>query len=91
MSKTLYVGNLSYDVTEAELVDLFNMGSGFVRRVRIALDRETGKSRGFAFVDLTTEHAAKIAVGTLNDTMLCGRTIRVRIAEEKGPRIENRR
>jgi len=89
MSKSLYVGNLSYDVTDGELADLFNMGSGFVRKVRIATDRESGKSRGFAFVDMVSEHAANLAVGTLNDVVLSGRSIRIRIAEEKGaPRVQ---
>lgn len=83
MNNSLYIGNLSYVATEAELVDLFAMGSGYVRRVRIAMDRETGKSRGFAFVDMISEHAAKLAIGTLNGIELGGRSLRVRLAEEK--------
>lgn len=82
-NRTLYVGNLSYNVSEDELLDLFDMGSNFVKRARIAKDRETGNSRGFAFVDFVSEYAAKLALGTLEGVSLDNRAIRLRFAEPR--------
>lgn len=81
MSKRLYVGNIPYDVTQAELRDFFHPHD--LTEVKICTDRETGRPRGFGFVELPSEEAAADAVRNLDGTQLGGRTIRVNIAEEK--------
>jgi RNA recognition motif-containing protein len=58
MSKKLFVGNLSYNATEADLRDLFAQ-TGEVASVKVILDRDTGRPRGFAFVEMSTDDAAQ--------------------------------
>lgn len=93
MSNKLYVGNLSYDVTEDEISQLFNR-CGRVTGVRIIKDRETGKSKGFAFVEMESSEEAESAVQHMRGQDLKGRPIVVDIAREKsgfGGRDEGRR
>lgn len=83
MSKKLYIGNLSYDTTEAGLRELFEE-VGPVASVNLITDRETGRPRGFAFVEMESDEGAKSAIEELNNRQLDGRTITV--AEARPPR-----
>jgi len=79
MSNRLYVGNLSYSTSEEELRTLFS-GAGNVRSVSVITDRDTGRSKGFAFVEMETDAEAQEAIRTLNGMTLQNRQIRVDIA-----------
>ncbi|NLD44082.1 MAG: RNA-binding protein [Chloroflexi bacterium] len=76
MAKNLYVGNLSYSTTEDGLREAF-AAYGEVSRVNIITDRETGRPRGFGFVEMATDDAAQAAVEGMNGQSLDGRQIRV--------------
>jgi len=80
----LYAGNLAYSTTEAELEELFSQ-VGQVVEVTVIFDRETGRSKGFGFVQMADEAAARAAVERLNGTDLGGRTIRVAEARPRRP------
>jgi cold-inducible RNA-binding protein len=83
MGKRLYVGNLSYSTTEADLRDAF-MGTGQeVTDVKLVLDRDTGRPRGFAFVEMATDEGARVAMESLSGKDLQGRTIAVSEARER--------
>ena len=84
MGNRLYVGNLSFNATETDLMDLFGQ-AGQVKDVALIQDRVTGKSRGFAFVTMTTDEEAATAISTLNGKNIEGRTISV---NEARPREE---
>jgi RNA recognition motif-containing protein len=86
MGKRLYVGNLSYNATEAELREVFAEGGKGVTEVNIVLDRDTGRPRGFAFVEMATDQEAAQAVETLNGRELQGRAISVSEARERAAR-----
>jgi len=81
---TLYVGNLPFSATEAEIRGLFEQ-HGKVDSVKIINDRETGKPRGFAFVDMSTSEA-QAAIQKLNGFQMNGRPLRVNEARERAPR-----
>lgn len=84
----LYVGNLSYKTTEADLQDYFSQ-AGVVTSCNVMLDKFTGKSRGFAFVEFATEEEAKKAVEQLHNKEFQGRALTVNVArprEERPPR-----
>ena len=87
MSKKLYVGNLPFSSTEADLEDLFGR-HGTVESVNVITDRETGRPRGFAFVEMEEASAAQDAIRALDGTDLGGRNIKVNEAQDKnrGPR-----
>ncbi|MCS6914275.1 MAG: hypothetical protein RMK29_13600 [Myxococcales bacterium] len=85
MGTKLFVGNLSYSVTEQELRDAFSQSGRTVQTVRIALDRETQRPRGFAFVEVATDADADSAINEWNNKMLSGRTIFVERAQERPP------
>lgn len=76
MSKKLYVGNLSYSVTVSALEELFG-SVGEVASVNLITDRMTGRSRGFAFVEMTAVEDAQKAIAELNGRDLEGRAIKV--------------
>ena len=76
MSRKLYVGNLPYDTTETVLQDLFER-AGTVDKVTVMRDRDTGRARGFAFVEMGTEDEAQTAIGELNKYQLDGRGLNV--------------
>ena len=76
MSQKLYVGNLSYNTTESELQSLFER-AGTVDRVTVMRDRETGRARGFAFVEMGSAEEAQKAIGELNSYELDGRSLNV--------------
>jgi len=82
MGKRLYVGNLAYSVTEAELREVFEK-SGAITEVKMVLDRETGRPRGFAFVEMASESAATQAIANLNGREMQGRTLTVNEAQER--------
>ena len=81
LSKKLYVGNLSWSTTEAELKDLFEQ-HGTVTSVSVITDRETGRSRGFAFVEMDPADA-DTAMQALDGQELGGRSLRVNEANER--------
>jgi RNA recognition motif-containing protein len=85
MSTKLFVGNLSYSITELELREAFSQSGRTVQSVRIAVDRETQRPRGFAFVEVATDADADSAINEWNNKMLAGRTIFVEKAQERAP------
>ncbi len=89
MAKNLYVGNLSYDTTEASLQEAFG-AYGEVVSARIITDRETGRSRGFGFVEMETQEAADAAINGLNSQQVDGRSLTVNEARPRTPRGESR-
>src|SRR3954463_9913403 len=88
MGTRLFIGNLSYNVTEQELREAFTGEQIELRSVRVALDRETGRPRGFAFVETATDDGAKASIEKLSGRVLQGRSIIVEEAQAKpaGPR-----
>ncbi|AEA33588.1 RNA recognition motif domain-containing protein [Hippea maritima] len=84
MVKTLYVGNLPYSTTEDELKELFGE-YGEVSSTKIITDRETGRSRGFGFVEMSDDDAQK-AIDSLNGVNFGGRNLKVNEARERKPR-----
>ena len=84
MSKRIYVGNLSFQTTEEGLRDLFSQ-HGEVLSATIVMDRDTGRSRGFGFVEMD-QNAAQAAIETLDQTELDGRNLRVNEAKPRESR-----
>lgn len=82
MSRRLYVGNLPYDTGENQLQDLFAQ-FGQVDSVRVMRDMATGRARGFAFVEMSSDDEAQRAVTGLNETQLGGRSLTVNEARPK--------
>jgi RNA recognition motif-containing protein len=89
VTKKLYVGNLSFSNTEADLKDLFGR-HGCVESVNVITDRETGRPRGFAFVEMSEESAAQDAIRALDGTDFGGRTIKVNAAQDRQSRGSGR-
>ena len=85
MTNRLYVGNLNYALTNEELKQLFEK-VGTVADARVLLDRETGRSRGFGFVTMSSETEAAAAIQTLNGFLLSGRTLVVNEAVDRQSR-----
>ena len=83
--KNLYVGNLSHSTTEEELRTIFQAHGG-VEKVSIVTDRDTGRARGFAFVEMTDAAEADKAAAALNGTELGGRTLKINEAKPKTDR-----
>jgi RNA recognition motif-containing protein len=83
MGTKLYVGNLSYNSTEASLRAAFEADGRQVREVALIMDRETGRPRGFAFVQMASEADAKAAIAALDGKDLDGRALRVNEAQER--------
>ena len=82
----LYVGNLSYSVTEGKLTEVFS-AHGKVNSVKLITDMDTGRSKGFAFVEMADQDGSKKAIAALNETDLEGRSIKV---NEARPKTEGR-
>jgi hypothetical protein len=83
MGTRLFIGNLSYNVNEQELREAFS-GEGIeVRSVRVALDRDTGRPRGFAFVETATDEGAKASIEKLSGRLMQGRAIIIEEAQAK--------
>jgi RNA recognition motif-containing protein len=83
----LYVGNLPWSVTDESLTALF-AAHGQIDRAKVVMDRETGRSRGFAFVTVGDENVANAAIAALNGKDVDGRALTVRKAEPRPPRQE---
>jgi cold-inducible RNA-binding protein len=82
MGRRLYVGNLSYNTTEITLRDAFGQ-VGTVADAKIVMDRDTGRPRGFGFVEMGTDEEAQNAIQQLNGRELDGRAINVNEAQER--------
>jgi cold-inducible RNA-binding protein len=82
MSSNIYVGNLTFNTTNADLEALF-AGHGEVTRAQVITDRDTGRSRGFGFVEMASADAAKAAIEALNGHNLDGRDLTVNMAKER--------
>ncbi|MDF2696921.1 MAG: RNA-binding protein [Labilithrix sp.] len=85
MGTRLYVGNLSYNATTDSIREWF-ASVGTVTDVHVVMDRESGRSRGFAFVTMATEAEAQKAIAETNGAMMDGRSLRVNEAEERQSR-----
>jgi cold-inducible RNA-binding protein len=86
MGKKLYVGNLSYDTTDSVLEQMF-AAHGTVESAQVIMDRDTGRSKGFGFVEMSSEQEAKAAINALNGQEVNGRSLTVNEArprEERG-------
>jgi RNA recognition motif-containing protein len=82
LGKKLYVGNIPFTTTEDELTQLFER-HGTVQSVNVITDRETGRPRGFAFVEMESDQAAQAAQRALDGSQLGGRSLRVNEAQER--------
>jgi RNA recognition motif-containing protein len=82
MGQKLYVGNLPYETSEADLQELFSQ-AGDVDSVKVMRDMATGRARGFAFVEMTSDEAAQAAIQKFNDYQLGGRNLAVNEARPK--------
>lgn len=87
MGKKLYVGNLGYGVTDADLTKMFEP-HGQVQSAQIIMDRDTGRSKGFGFVEMSTDQEAQAAMNALNGQDSGGRALTV---NEAKPRAEGGR
>lgn len=87
----IYVGNVSYQTDDSRLVELFSE-FGEVTSARVINDRETGRSKGFGFVEMSNDTAALAAIEALNEKEIDGRTLRVNEARprEERPRRDSR-
>jgi RNA recognition motif-containing protein len=85
METKLYVGNLPYTATETELTTIFSK-AGAVKSVTLITDRETGRSKGFGFVEMENEADAQKAISMLNGTQLGNRSLTVNIARPREER-----
>ena len=81
----IYVGNLAYGVTDADLRDLFS-ASGEVSSASVIVDKMSGESKGFGFVEMPSNSDAQAAIKTLNEQPLKGRNMRVNEAKPREPR-----
>lgn len=81
----LYVGNLSFNSTEDDITDAFS-AFGTVTSVNVITDRETGRPRGFAFVEMGSDAEAQAAIEGLDGQQLGGRSLRVNVAKPREPR-----
>ena len=84
-SNKLYVGGLPYSTTEAQLQEIFSE-HGAVESARVITDRMTGRSRGFGFVEMSSQSEAQTAMEALNGTQLEGRSLTVNEAKPQRPR-----
>ena len=86
MGTRLYVGNLPFDTDETQLRTLFQEGGRQVSEVKIITDRDTGRPRGFAFVEMASQADAEGAISALNGRDFGGRALTVNEAREQAPR-----
>src|SRR6185436_7094325 len=85
MSAKLYVGNFSYDTTDANLTEMFSP-YGTVRSAQVINDRDTGRSKGFGFVEMQNDGEAQAAIAGLNGNQVGGRSLTVNEAKPKSAR-----
>lgn len=88
MGKKIYVGNLSYNVDSNQLSDVFSE-FGTVDSANVITDRETGRSKGFAFIEMSSEGEAQNAIQKLNGMDLSGRAMNISEAKPQEPRRNN--
>lgn len=81
----IYISNLSFDVTDKDLNDIFS-DYGVVTSAKVIMDRETGRSRGFGFVEMSSDEEARKAIAELDQAEYVGKTIRVNEARPKTDR-----
>ena len=89
MESKLYVGNLSYNVTEEQLRELFSQ-AGTIKEVALIMDRDTRRPKGFGFVEMTTQAEAQKAIELFNEHELDGRRLTVNFARPKEERGSSR-
>lgn len=89
MSKKLYVGNLPYSATDQILTDTFSQ-FGTVETAKVVIDRETSRSKGFAFVEMSSSAEAADSISKLNGYQIDGRSIKVSEAKPQAPRESSR-
>ena len=85
MGKNIYVGNMGFDTTQDKLQELFQ-AHGEVTSVNIITDRDTGRPRGFGFVEMGTDAEASAAIAALDGQEVDGRTLKVNEAKPRAPR-----
>lgn len=85
MGKKLYVGNLSYTTTDQDLTNLFSQ-CGTVESAKVINDRDTGRSKGFGFVEMSTDQEAADAINKFNGVDHGGRPLKVNEAQPMAPR-----
>lgn len=85
MSKKLYVGNLPYSATDHSLAEAFG-ACGTVESAKVIMDRDSGRSKGFGFVEMSSPAEAASSISRLNGTQLDGREINVSEAKPQAPR-----
>jgi len=86
MGRRIYVGNLPFNTDEEQLKTLFEEGGRHVESVKLVTDRDTGRSRGFAFVEMATDEEAAAAITALNGRDFGGRALTVSEARERPAR-----
>ncbi len=89
MGNNIYVGNLSYNSDDDTLRELFSR-HGAVIKAQVVMDRETGRSRGFGFVEMENSSAANAAIQALNGAEVDGRSLKVNEAKPREPREQRR-
>ena len=89
MGNRVYVGNVNFRTTEDGIRELFS-AHGEVVSVRMVTDRDTGRYRGFSFVEMASEEQAEAAIAALNGTELDERPLKVNMAHERQPRFDQR-
>ncbi|MBP3958807.1 RNA-binding protein [Gemmata sp. G18] len=82
MATNIYVGNLPWSTTDDELSAMFQQ-FGAVTRAQVVMDRETGRSRGFGFVEMANENEAQAAIAALNEQAINGRPLTVNVAKPR--------
>ncbi len=85
MGKKLYVGNLTYEVTDSALEQMF-AAHGTVQSAQVVMDRDTGRSKGFGFVEMSSDQEAQAAITALNGQQVGGRTLTVNEARPREDR-----
>lgn len=85
MNNKLYVGNLPFETAESDLQALFSQ-AGTVESINVVRDRDTGRARGFAFVEMATESDAQHAIDQFNERPFGGRNLTVNVARPQAPR-----
>ncbi len=86
MESKVYVGNLPFGVNAEQLRTLFEEGGHEVLEVKIVMDRDTGRPRGFAFVNMASQEDAQAVINSLNGRDIEGRALTVNMAKEREPR-----
>jgi cold-inducible RNA-binding protein len=86
MGNRLYIGNMSWDTTEDNLMAALSEGGRTVKDLHIVMDRDTGRPRGFAFAEFNNEADAQAAISDLDGKDLDGRALKVNEAQERKPR-----